>query len=327
MAESTLRLATLLPAGMTPDDFYVMAAAAAAFLVVMAVGSSFIERDTLGPRIKALQERQQQMKSDAISTKRRKNKPKTEKNLNWVKKLVVRFKLLPRDQMGKMQMALITAGYRSRDAVYVYTFTKLIGPMLGAGMGLMLMPAMTEGLTWKSLLPVATTFFGLKLPDILVANARAKRYTAIRRSLADTLDLMLICAEAGLSLPATLERVSRELRLAYPEMAEELALTSIEMGFSPDRNKPLHSLAERINLQEVRGLVSVLVQTEKYGTPISQALRVLSTEFRGQRMLAAEQKAARLPAIMTVPMITLILPTLFVVVLTPAVLRTLDAMK
>jgi tight adherence protein C len=154
-------------------------------------------------------------------------------------------------------------------------------------------------------------------------NARTKRYAVIQKGLPDGLDLMMICAEAGLSLSASLDRVSRELNLPYPELAEELGTTSIELGFLPDRKKALTNLAERVNMQEVRGIVSVLIQTEKYGTPISQALRVLSAEFRTQRMLRAEQKAARLPAIMTVPMIVFILPTLFVVIIAPAVIKLL----
>ncbi len=155
-------------------------------------------------------------------------------------------------------------------------------------------------------------------------NARGKRYGDMQKALSDTLDLLLICAEAGLSLAAALERVSRELGLAYPVMAEELGITSVELGFLPDRKKALQNLAERNDMQEIRGIVSVLIQTEKYGTPISQALRVLSAEFRTQRMLRAEQKAARLPAIMTEPMNVFILPTLLVIVLSPAIIKLMD---
>jgi tight adherence protein C len=157
-----------------------------------------------------------------------------------------------------------------------------------------------------------------------VRRVRKKRYLYIQRSLSDVLDLMTICAEAGLSLSASLNRVSRELALSYPQMAEELQLTAVEMGFLPDRNKALINLSERCALPEVRGITNVLIQTEKYGTPIAQALRVLSSEFRQARMLRAEQKAARLPAMMTVPMITCILPTLFIVIISPAVVKLLD---
>jgi tight adherence protein C len=137
------------------------------------------------------------------------------------------------------------------------------------------------------------------------------------------LDLMTISAEAGLSLAAMLDRVSRELGISYPEMAEELTLTSMEIGFLPDRNQALLNLAKRCTLPEVRGIVSVLIQTEKYGTPIAQALRVLSAEFRQARMLRAEHKAAKLPAMMTIPMILFILPTLFIVIISPAIIKLL----
>ncbi len=124
-----------------------------------------------------------------------------------------------------------------------------------------------------------------------------------------------------MTLSAALDRVSKELGVAYAELTDEIAITSIEIGFLPERRKALENLAERVNLPEVRALTSILIQTEKYGTPVSQALRVLSKEFRQQRMLAAEQKAARLPALMTVPMICFILPTLFVVVIAPALIN------
>ena len=169
--------------------------------------------------------------------------------------------------------------------------------------------------------PVLGAYIGLKLPVWYVRYARKKRYHSIRKSLPDVLDLMTICAEAGLSLSASLDRVSRELIIAYPEMAEELTMTSLEMSFLPDRNKALTNMSERCQMPEVRGIVSVLIQTEKYGTPIAQALRVLSTEFRQTRMLNAEQKAARLPALMTVPMIIFILPTLFIVIIAPAIIK------
>jgi tight adherence protein C len=111
-----------------------------------------------------------------------------------------------------------------------------------------------------------------------------------------------------------------------PELAEEFSLTSVELGFLPERAVALKHLGERVDIKEMRGLVNVIVQTEKYGTPIAQALRVLSREFRTERMLRAEQKAARLPALMTVPMIVFILPTLFIIVMAPAIIGVMDTL-
>jgi tight adherence protein C len=138
---------------------------------------------------------------------------------------------------------------------------------------------------------------------------------------------LVICAEAGLSLEAALTRVSQEMARACPEVADELGLTAIELGFLPERSKALENLAKRVQLPSFRGVVNTLTQTEKYGTPLSQSLRVLSNEFRSERMLKAEEKAARLPAVLTVPMIIFILPPLMIVLLGPAILRTIDALS
>jgi tight adherence protein C len=145
--------------------------------------------------------------------------------------------------------------------------------------------------------------------------------------LPDGLDLLVICAEAGLSLDAALNRVSRELGLSSPDLADELGLTAVELGFLPNRRQALMNLTKRTNLPPIRGVVNTLVQTERYGTPLAHSLRVLSAEFREERMLKAEEKAAKLPATLTVPMILFILPTLFCVLIGPAIIQVLDATK
>ena len=137
----------------------------------------------------------------------------------------------------------------------------------------------------------------------------------------------MICAEAGLSLDTALNRVADEMAVSAPELADELALTSVELNFLPERRMALGNLAKRVDLPAIRGVVNTLIQTEKYGTPLAQSLRVLSAEFREQRMLKAEEKAARLPATLTVPMIMFILPTLFIVLVGPAMLGVYDQMS
>ena len=128
----------------------------------------------------------------------------------------------------------------------------------------------------------------------------------------------MICAEAGLTVDAAFHRVAKELGKAYPELGDEFGLTAIELGFLNERRQAFENLANRVDLEAVRGVVTTMIQTEKYGTPLASALRVLSAEFRHARMMRAEEKAARLPAIMTIPLILFILPTLFVVILGPA---------
>jgi tight adherence protein C len=157
-----------------------------------------------------------------------------------------------------------------------------------------------------------------KAPDIWLKNKVTKRSKAIQKGLPDALDLLVICAEAGLTVDAAFGRVSRELGKAYPELGDEFGLTAIELGFLNERRQAFENLATRVALDAVRGVVTTMIQTETYGTPLASALRVLSAEFRHERMMRAEEKAARLPAIMTVPLILFILPTLLVVIMGPA---------
>ena len=133
------------------------------------------------------------------------------------------------------------------------------------------------------------------------------------------------CAEAGLTIDAGFNRVAKELGKAYPELGDEFGLTAIELGFLNERRNAFENLTARVDLEAVRGVVTTMIQTEKYGTPLASALRVLSAEFRNDRMMRAEEKAARLPAIMTIPLILFILPTLFVVILGPAACSIADS--
>jgi tight adherence protein C len=172
--------------------------------------------------------------------------------------------------------------------------------------------------------PMIGLVLGFYAPTIYLRNAAAKRAKQIQLALPDGLDLMVICAEAGLSLDATLIRVSRELSHGSPELAEELAITAAELTFLPERRMAFDNLNARTNSDGIRAVVNTLQQTAKFGTPLAQSLRVLANEMRTARMTRAEEKAARLPALLTVPMIVFILPTLFIVLLGPAALGVID---
>ncbi len=326
-----LQLSSLLPFGMTFDDVIVLAAALAMFLITWSVGQIFIERDKFAPRLKAIQERRAELKGEMMTARRRSRRVGNADTMSFVRGVVAQLKLLQQHQVGQLQNKLTQAGYRSKDAVVVFAFAKLVMPFVGLAIGFLL-----AGIDWSDpfdtsqatgwLILLGLGYFCARLPEILVANTRSKRHHSIRKTLPDALDLMMICAEAGLSLAAALDRVSKELGRMSPELAEEFSLTSVELGFLPERSTALKHLGERVDIKEMRGLVNVIVQTEKYGTPIAQALRVLAKEYRTERMLRAEQKAARLPAMMTVPMIVFILPTLFIIVIAPAAINVLDTM-
>jgi tight adherence protein C len=321
------QLSAVLPSWIKVNEFTVGIAGALALLSVYAIYSMFKQRDNLKTRIKAIQERRRELRGE-ILTPRRRRRP--ESSVNFMRAVANKLQLVKKLQVDKAENTLIEAGLRSKDAVSIMAFFALALPIVLSILGLILMQlnidTPSKWHVFHYIWPVLGAYIGLKLPWWYVNRKRKQRYNAIQKALSDVLDLMTICAEAGLSLAAMLDRVSRELALSYPEMAEELGMTSIEIGFLPDRNMALSNLAKRCQLPEVRGIVSVLIQTEKYGTPIAQALRVLSAEFRQARMLRAEQKAARLPALMTIPMIVFILPTLFIVIISPAIVKLMDTL-
>lgn len=318
----------LLPNGMTVDDFFIALMAVAIFFIVLSIARSFGTPDRVKPRLKAIHSRREELKSAYLEVKPLK-KETQQQAPNWMSAAVDRLANLKDHQASSLQQRMIQAGYHSKSAPTRFMFAKLVAPFVGLLIGVLVTkidwnnPFTTDQAGWWLLL-LLCGYAGAILPNILLLNQRQKRYDNIRLSLPDVLDLMLICAEAGLSLAATLNRVAKELGDAYPEAADELAYTSVEIGLLPERSQALTHLAERVDIQEVRGIVNVLHQTEKYGTPIGQALRVLSKDFRSERMLRAEQKAAQLPAVMTIPLILFILPTLFIIVLTPAIIGILN---
>ncbi|WOK36467.1 type II secretion system F family protein [Sphingomonas sp. C3-2] len=299
-------------------------AAIATFSMLVAIYSAATVRDPMGKRVKALNERREQLKAGIVaSTSKRRAKivhqnDTTDRIRNFLKSL----KVLQDDQVKVAQVKLAQAGIRSKDLAVVVIFSRMVLPIVIGGtmiVGVYFLDWFPDWTPIKKYGLVAASLIGsYKAPDIFLKNKIQKRSDAIRKGLPDALDLLVICAEAGLTVDAAFHRVARELGRAYPELGEEFALTGIELSFLNERRQAFENLASRVDLDAVRGVVTTMIQTEKYGTPLASALRVLSAEFRNERMMRAEEKAARLPAIMTVPLIVFILPVLFVVILGPA---------
>jgi tight adherence protein C len=306
-------------------------AAVASFAMLVAIWAATTVRDPMVKRVKALNDRREQLKAGitASTSKRRARLNATNDTTDWMRSVLKSLKVLQDSQMQKAQIKLIQAGIRSKDAAIAVIFARMVMPIvLGAIMALGLyglgwMP--TWGPLKRYALLAFTVIIAYKAPDLYVTNKMNKRTSAIRKGLPDGLDLLVICAEAGLTVDAAFGRVAKELGRAYAELGDEFALTAIELSFLTDRRSAFENLAMRVNLEAVRGVVTTMIQTEKYGTPLASALRVLSAEFRNERMMRAEEKAARLPAIMTVPLILFILPVLFVVILGPAACSIADA--
>jgi tight adherence protein C len=294
-----------------------------AFTSVLAAWYALVERDPKATRVRALLDRRQDILKGAQAKQRRAGTRRSASLTHLAKRL----HLLRSSHGERIRMGLLKAGIRSPEARALYVICKAAAPVTAVVAAFLLLDVVQ---LW-SLQPIvqlaafgSAAWLGFVAPDIYLYNRTTKRYQQIQKALPDSLDLLVVCAEAGLSLDSSLNRVAEEFARSAPEIAEELALTSIEMSFLPDRREALLNLARRADLPAVRAVVNTLAQTEKYGTPLSQSLRVLSAEAREQRMLRAEEKAARLPATMTVPMIVFILPTLFIVLMGPAAIQIYD---
>ena len=310
--------------GMTGADVATLLAAVATLAVLFAMYMATTVRDPMAKRVKALNERREQLKAGitASTAKRRAKLVHQRESTDLMRQLLKKLQVLQDDQLQVAQKKLAQAGIRSKDLAVVVIFGRLMLPIAVGGFAAFLLyvvGAYPEWSDFKRFMAFATCLLAAyKAPDIYLSNLITKRSAAIRKGLPDALDLLVICAEAGLTVDAAFGRVSKELGRAYPELGDEFQLTAIELSFLTERRQAFENLAVRVNLDALKGVVTTMIQTEKYGTPLASALRVLSAEFRHERMMRAEEKAARLPAIMTVPLILFILPTLFVVILGPA---------
>ena len=295
-----------------------MLAVLAALYAVMTV------RDPMAGRVKALNERREQLKAGIVASNGKRRAKLNQKNetTDKMRSFLSSLKVLQDSQLKTAQLQLVQAGIRSKDLAVTVIFARMFLPLIIGGGVIIAVYAFGWKADWtpfKRFMLIAVSLIGsYKAPDIFISNKAKKRTDAIRKGLPDALDLLVICAEAGLTVDSAFHRVARELGKAYPELGDEFALTAIELGFLSERRQAFENLAGRVKLEAVKGVVTTMIQTEKYGTPLASALRVLSAEFRNERMMRAEEKAARLPAIMTVPLILFILPVLFVVILGPA---------
>ncbi|UVI40429.1 type II secretion system F family protein [Qipengyuania spongiae] len=323
------------PAGPTLLGFDVIfvgsiLAGVAAMAVMFAVYTAVTIKDPMSKRVKALNSRREELKAGIVTAtaKKRQSLVRKTDTTEKVKGALGSMKVLQDSQIAEMQQKLAWAGFRNKELAVLLIGARMVLPIVFGGLAFVLLYLVEIYPDWQMKRVFAlglVTFLAYKGPELYLKNIATKRTDAIRKGLPDALDLLVICAEAGLTVDAAFNRVAKELGRAYPELGDEFALTAIELSFLNERKKAFDNLAYRVNLEAVKGVVTTMVQTERYGTPLASALRVLSAEFRNERMMRAEEKAARLPAIMTVPLIMFILPVLFIVILGPAACSIADA--
>lgn len=309
-------------------QFLLMAfVAIAAAATVLTIAMPLVEGDTLSKRMRAVAIEREQLRARERERLNRQNSDRPslrQAPKAYMKQIVDQFQL--RSWLGAehAKAKLTMAGYRGQQAEIGFLFFRLVTPIVLASGALA-----WAFLIWQTKQPAVVklgcgmvgAFVGIKLPEVFIQNQILKRQQSMRRGFPDALDLLLICVESGMSIEQAFRRVSQEIGTQSVALAEELSLTTAELSFLQDRRLAFENLAARTGLDSVKSVCQALVQAEKYGTPVGQALRVLSQESRDERMTQAEKKAAALPPKLTVPMILFFLPVLLIVILVPAAIQ------
>ncbi len=309
-----------------PQLIVALCAALSVFSAIVVVSWPYLARDDLGNRMRQISSERERIRARErakLEAQKKQTSLRTEPK-KFFKDMVDRFNLAKQVEDGAMVKMLRQAGYRGQNPVFVFLTLRLAMPLLMfalAGLYVFVIIRLEQPLFIKLGIVLGVSYLGYYAPAIYVKNQIGKRQKSIRRAWPDALDLLLICVESGMGIEGAFRKVSEEIGVQSIPLAEELSLTTAELSYLTDRRKAYENLGERTGLEGVRGVVTSLIQAEKYGTPVGQSLRVLAQENRDMRMSEAEKKAAALPPKLTVPMILFFLPVLFAVIVTPAAIQ------
>jgi tight adherence protein C len=309
-----------------------MLASVAAIATVITLAMPLLSPDTLGKRMKSValeREKIRQRERERLARERDKvvlrQSPK-----QYMQKWVERLNLTKWLAQEEAREKLVQAGYRGQAPYVAFLFFRMVTPIvlfLLAVFYVFVVINLDQPVTIKIGLCLAAAYGGMQAPYMFLKNRIAKRQLSIKRAFPDTLDLLLICCESGMSIEAAFKKVSEEIGSQSVPLAEELTLTTAELSYLPDRKLAYDNLAKRTDIDGVKSVCMALQQSERYGTPMAQTLRVMAQENRDLRMTEAEKKAAALPPKLTVPMILFFLPVLFIVILGPAAIRVMGSQE
>jgi len=314
-------------------DFMVVAlSGVATFATIITLGLPYLKGDPLEDRMKAVAERREELRLRAREAMAQQGRRGTLRStpVGFMKRTLDDLKVEKLLESPGMKEKLARAGYRGQAHVVTFMFFRFVMPPILFVCALVYLfgfSTLEWGFYMKLLAAVGASLAGYYSPDIYVSNRIQSRRDSIMRAFPDALDLMLICVESGMSIESAFNKVAQEVGTQSVELAEELGLTTAELSYLPDRRLAFQNLADRCGHSGVKAVAAALVQSEKYGTPMGQALRVTAQENREMRMSEAERKAASLPSKLTVPMIAFFLPCLFVVILGPVGLHLMGVVK
>ncbi len=306
------------------ETIFTVLIALAVFATVVTVASPFFESDKLKTRMKGVVEERERLKSAQralLSGSESKLRDKAKPGL--YNQLVQTLNLKKVFESEGTRDSLRQAGFRSEKHLVTFLAARVIAPIVFAIVTFVYTSTVFADRVSPNMRLVCCLIglvFGFYLPNIALKNLISRRKASIKKAWSDALDLLLICVESGMALEPSMMRVAKEIGSASVPLAEEMTLTIAELSYLQDRRKALDNLAKRTGLDTVRAVVTSLIQSERYGTPLGTALRVLAQENRDTRMMEAEKKAAALPPKLTVPMILFFLPVIFVVVLGPSII-------
>jgi tight adherence protein C len=298
-----------------------IAVSATAYTLIMPLFAG----DSLSKRMKAVaseRERLRQRERDRLNKTEKVSLRQSPKQL--VSKVVEDFNLTKWLAQEAAHQKLVMAGYRGQAPYITFLFFRAVTPivmLVAAALYVFVITKLDKSLTFKIGICIGAAFLGLQAPMLFLKNAISKRQLSIKRAFPDALDLLLICIESGMSVEVAFRKVSGEIVSQSVALSEEFALTTAELSYLQDRKVAYENLANRIGLEGVKSVCLALQQSERYGTPLGQSLRVMAQENRDMRMSEAEKKAAALPPKLTVPMILFFLPCLFIVILGPSYIK------
>jgi tight adherence protein C len=310
-----------------PLNFVTVGVGILTFATVATLAAPLAKRDTLGIRLKSVANRREELKRrsrEALKSSGLRHVDET-----WYKRIVERLQLSRLLEDPKVVDKLAEAGYRGPGPISTFYFFRFAMPFVMALLfAIYLFGIKDFGLPVNLRAAISFLGFGVGFyaPNVFLKNQAQKRCSSIAAVFPDSLDLLLICVEAGMSIESALQKVAAEIGASSVELAEELSLLIAELSYLPERRMAYEGLSKRVNYPGVRSVMTAMIQAEKYGTPLGNALRVMAKENRDLRMSAAEKKAAALPAKLTVPMILFFLPVLFIVILGPAIIHVQDTL-
>ncbi|MGH1419963.1 MAG: type II secretion system F family protein [Hyphomicrobiaceae bacterium] len=316
----------IIDAVMRPEFIVTILASISAFATVLAIVMPLMSRDRVDQRMKVMALERSRLRAERLAeySATGGNNPRLrEKPKGFMQQIVEQFDLKSKFDIESAQDRLKMAGFRGQKPLVTYLFFRIAGPIIlffGTLLYVFVIAAMDHPAAIKVLVAFGAAFFGAYLPNIFLKNIVNKRQMAIKHAFPDSLDMLLICVQSGMSVEAAFAKVAKEAARSSVELAEELSLTTAELSYLPERRIAFENLGARTGIPGVKAVSTSLIQAERYGTPVSDALRVMAKENREIRMSDAEAKAAALPPKLTVPMILFFLPVLFMIILGPAVI-------